>query len=105
MRGRLAALALAALCLARPGDVRLALGAESALASDEAAIVHVLSRFGFGPRPGDVERVKAMGLEAWIERQMNPQRLDDRAAEQALAALPTLTMSIAELQSTYPRPK
>src|SRR5262249_36490812 len=41
----------------------------------------------------------------WIDRQMDPRRLDDRATEQALTALPTLTMSIAELQSKYPRPK
>jgi uncharacterized protein (DUF1800 family) len=104
VRGGLAALVLAALCLARAGDVLPALGEESAMPADEAAIVHALSRLGFGPRPGDVERVKAIGLASWIEWQMEPQRIDDRAAEQALAALPTLTMSIAELQSQYPRP-
>jgi uncharacterized protein (DUF1800 family) len=105
MRGRLAVLVLAALCLARAGDIAPALGADSLMPSDEAAIVHALSRLGFGPRPGDVERVKAIGLATWIERQMDPRRLDDRATDQALAALPTLTMSIAELQTRYPRPK
>jgi uncharacterized protein (DUF1800 family) len=72
--------------------------------ADEAAIVHALSRLAFGARPGDVERVKAIGVAAWIDRQLDPRRLDDRAAEQALATLPTLTMSIAELQREYPRP-
>jgi uncharacterized protein (DUF1800 family) len=101
----LAAIVLAALFAAPAGDVRPALGAPPAMPSDEAAIVHALSRLGFGPRPGDVERVKSIGLPAWIDRQMDPRRLDDRATEQALTALPTLTMSIAELQSKYPRPK
>ncbi|HEV8585489.1 MAG TPA: DUF1800 domain-containing protein [Methylomirabilota bacterium] len=71
---------------------------------DDAAIVHALARLGFGPRPGDVERAKAMGLATWIERQLAPERLDDRAAQQALAALPTLTMSLADLRRAYPRP-
>jgi len=101
----LAAIVLAALFAAPAGDVRPALGAPPATPSDGAAIVHALSRLGFGPRPGDVERVKSIGLPAWIDRQMDPRRLDDRATEQALTALPTLTMSIAELQSKYPRPK
>ena len=94
-----------ALYLARTNDVRPALAADPTIPSDEAAIVHALSRLAFGPRPGDVERVKATGLAAWIDGQMDPRRLDDRATEQALTALPTLTMSIAELQATYPRPK
>ncbi len=71
---------------------------------DDAAIVHALTRLGFGPRPGDVERVRALGLGAWIERQLEPRRLDDRGAERALAALPTLTMSTADLHREYPRP-
>jgi uncharacterized protein (DUF1800 family) len=72
--------------------------------SDDAAIVHAVSRLGFGPRPGDVERVRAMGLAAWIERQLDPGRIDDRTAREALAALPTLTMSLADLRREYPRP-
>jgi uncharacterized protein (DUF1800 family) len=72
--------------------------------ADDAAIVHALTRLGFGPRPGDVERVRAMGLPAWIERQLEPRRLDDRAAERALAPLRTLSMPLAELRREYPRP-
>jgi len=72
--------------------------------ADDAAIVHALSRLAFGARPGDIERVKAIGLAAWIERQLEPRRLDDRAVEQTLATLPSLPMSIAELHKEYPRP-
>ena len=45
-----------------------------------------------------------MGLAAWLERQLQPERIDDSAVERDLAALPTLGMSIAELQRAYPRP-
>src|SRR5204862_5166750 len=39
--------------------------------TEDQAILHALNRLGFGPRPGDVERVREMGLETWIERQLN----------------------------------
>jgi uncharacterized protein (DUF1800 family) len=68
------------------------------------ALVHVLRRVTYGPRPGDLERVKAVGLATWLERQLQPERIDDSAVERGLAALPTLGMSIGELQRAYPRP-
>jgi len=100
MRRRLAAVLMVA-CLA--GAARLA-QAGGAVPSDDAAIVHALSRLGFGPRLGDVERVKAIGLSAWIERQLDPARIDDHAAMQTISVLPTLTMTTAQLQREYPRP-
>jgi uncharacterized protein (DUF1800 family) len=45
----------------------------------DAAVTHALNRLAFGPRPGEVARVKAEGLSHWIERQLNPDRIDDRA--------------------------
>ena len=38
----------------------------------EERVLHALNRFTFGPRPGDVEAVEAMGLERWFEQQLNP---------------------------------
>ena len=73
-------------------------------AASDVTILHVLQRLTYGPRPGDVARVKTIGLAAWLERQLDPARLDDAAVEGALGALPTLTMSIADLQRDYPRP-
>ena len=70
----------------------------------DAAVLHVLQRLTYGPRPGDVGRVAALGVDGWIERQLDPARIDDTAVEQALTALPTLTMSIADLHRDYPRP-
>ncbi len=58
--------------------------------SSEQAINQSLNRLTFGPRPGDVARVKSEGLKAWIERQLNPTKIDDRAMTDRLARLTTL---------------
>ena len=48
-------------------------------------ILHALNRMTFGPRPGDVAAVKAMGLDKWFESQLNPAQIDDSALEAKLA--------------------
>ena len=70
----------------------------------DARIVHVLNRIGYGPRPGDIERVRAMGLAAYIEQQLSPGPSSSPAVETALESLPTLRLSIPELLREYPRP-
>ncbi|MGH9914041.1 MAG: DUF1800 family protein, partial [Pyrinomonadaceae bacterium] len=67
-------------------------------------ILHVLNRLTFGARPGDVERVRAMGVDKFIEQQLNPEKIDDSAVVAKLAPFPSLTMSIAELYEKYPQP-
>lgn len=41
---------------------------------------HLLSRAGYGPWPGDLERVHKMGSDAWIDEQLAPDKIDDKAA-------------------------
>src|SRR3954470_15395406 len=43
--------------------------------SDAAEALHVLNRLAFGPSPGDLERVTRMGVSAWIDEQLHPERL------------------------------
>src|SRR5437899_3250458 len=74
------------------------------LSSDEA-ILHALNRLAYGPRPGDVERVRQMGLAKWIEQQLNPNSTDDKAMEARLQDYPTLRLSTAKLIDEYPQPK
>lgn len=69
--------------------------------TEEQRIVHVLNRIGFGPRPGDVERVKAMGLSTYIKQQLNPQSIDDASVEAKLSDFPILAYSNTELATTY----
>jgi len=72
--------------------------------SQEQRIVHVLNRLGFGARPGDVERVKAMGLERYINQQLNPEKIADTVAENKIKDLTVLNMPAAELYAKYPQP-
>jgi uncharacterized protein (DUF1800 family) len=60
---------------------------------DEATITHVLNRLTFGPRPGDVDKVRAMGLASWIDQQLHPERIDDAAAATLLPPLETAPAS------------
>jgi len=72
--------------------------------TEQQRILHVLNRLGFGARPGDVERVKAMGLENYINQQLSPEKISDSVAENKLAELSTLNMTTAELYGKYPQP-
>lgn len=66
-------------------------------------IAHLLGRITFGPRPGEIERVAGLGWETFLEQQLHPEQIDDRALERRLAAYPTLAMSNRELLDAYPR--
>src|SRR5688500_15615283 len=55
---------------------------------------HVLNRLAFGPRPGDVERVVAMGVDRWIDQQLRPDGVPDREADRLVAeAFPAMRQS------------
>jgi uncharacterized protein (DUF1800 family) len=72
--------------------------------SEEQRILHVLNRLGFGARPGDVERVKAMGIDNYINQQLFPEKINDSASEARLQNLETLRMTSAQLYEKYPQP-
>ena len=59
-------------------------GAAASLPGDPATLTHVLNRLTFGPRAGEVDRVRQMGLAAWIDQQLHPGRIDDHAAQARL---------------------
>lgn len=72
--------------------------------TEEQKILHVLNRLGFGARPGDVEKVKAMGLQKYIEQQLDPTSIPDNVAEAKVANIDVFNMSTAELFAKYPNP-
>jgi uncharacterized protein (DUF1800 family) len=47
------------------------------LAADQQ-VIHALNRLTFGARPGDVQKVRAIGLDKWVDQQLHPERIDDR---------------------------
>ncbi|HMC27473.1 MAG TPA: DUF1800 domain-containing protein [Verrucomicrobiae bacterium] len=76
----------------------------SDLTADEA-IFHALNRLAYGPRPGDIERIKRIGLSAWIDQQLNANSIDDKAVQARLDDLPALRLSTAKLIEDYPQAK
>jgi uncharacterized protein (DUF1800 family) len=68
-------------------------------------IAHVLSRLTYGARPGDFEKVKAMGVEAFINQQLDPDSIDNAAVIAKLRRLPTLGMATPVIIEQYTPPK
>jgi uncharacterized protein (DUF1800 family) len=85
-------------------SMKVPAGKSAAKLSEDQRILHVLNRLGFGARPGDMERVKAMGIDNYIAQQLWPEKIDDSASEAKLQNLETLRMSTAELYEKYPQP-
>jgi uncharacterized protein (DUF1800 family) len=69
--------------------------------TEDEAILHALNRLAYGPRPGDVERIRKMGLAKWVDQQLEPNSIDDSALDQRLEAYKTTTMSSEALLSKY----
>ena len=72
---------------------------------EQKRAVHALNRLTFGPRPGDVERVTAMGVDKWIDQQLHPDKIDDHALDARLAPFRTLRMDTRELVENFPPPQ
>lgn len=91
--------------------ISLAIGSPGAIAQksagavpsspDDRTIVHVLNRIGYGAAPADIERVRRMGLQAYIEQQLQPERLADASMAARLAQFETLARSSRELVEDY----
>jgi uncharacterized protein (DUF1800 family) len=76
----------------------------SGAAPDDRAIGHALGRLGFGARPGDVARIRATGLEKYIDQQLEPSKIEDRAVEERLKEFQTLGMDSSELAGKFYTP-
>ncbi|MEZ5347193.1 MAG: DUF1800 domain-containing protein [Pyrinomonadaceae bacterium] len=72
--------------------------------TEDQKIIHVLDRLGFGASPGDIERVKAIGIGKYIEQQLNPASIDNSAVDAKLKNYEILTMSTSDIFARYPNP-
>jgi len=72
--------------------------------TEDQKILHVLNRLGFGARPDDVEKVKSIGLQKYIDQQLNPASVTDTVADNKVKNLDISTMSTADLFAKYPNP-
>jgi uncharacterized protein (DUF1800 family) len=71
-------------------------------ADKQKQALHALDRLTFGPRPGDVQTVVAMGVDKWIDLQLHPDKIDDSAMQARLTNYRTLQMSSAEMLLQFP---
>src|SRR5438552_349335 len=69
---------------------------------EQKRAMHALNRLTFGPRPGDSNRVMAMGVDQWIDQQLHPDKIDDHALEARLAPLRTLRMDTRDIVENFP---
>ena len=77
------------------GDVPISQG-------EQRRALHALNRLTFGPRPGDVQRVAAMGVDRWIDLQLHPEKINDDGLDAHLQTFRTLRMSSKELAEDFP---
>src|SRR6266550_1610854 len=91
-----AALIVSFTCLAKaagPSDQKLPV---------DKQIVHVLNRLTFGPRPGDVEQVRRVGVDKWIDLQLHPDRIAENPVVQTkLMPLGTLQLPMWQILEKY----
>jgi uncharacterized protein (DUF1800 family) len=73
-----------------------------AASNEQKRAVHALNRLTFGPRPGDVQQVMAIGVDRWIDRQLHPEKIADKNVEARLEPLRTLRMSTKEILEDFP---
>lgn len=72
--------------------------------TENQKILHVLNRLGFGARPGDVEKVKAIGIKKYIDQQLDAVSIADPVAESKVQRLEIFNMTTAEVFAKYPNP-
>src|ERR1700735_2871433 len=70
--------------------------------SPDQKIVQALNRLTFGPRPGDIDQVRRMGLPKWIEQQLNPDQIaENPILEQRLKPLESIALPLGEVVARY----
>jgi uncharacterized protein (DUF1800 family) len=82
----------------------LPLSSAAPLPDDEKTIVHVLNRIGYGARPGDVERIRGLGLQKYLEQQLHPETIADSGMGARVAHLTTVELSSGEISRQYEQP-
>jgi uncharacterized protein (DUF1800 family) len=86
----------------RPGPDPSALAARTQTADQQ--VLHALARLTFGARPGDVERVRQLGVDRWIDEQLHPERIADAPAEAWAGDFEVVQKTAAQLEEAYQNP-
>src|SRR5579863_6076114 len=102
MKRSLLTIAAAALLVASISHPGTASGPFDQKLSPDQQIIQALNRLTFGPRPGDVDEVRRVGVSKWIELQLHPDRIPENPALEArLKPLESLRLDVAEIVKQY----
>jgi uncharacterized protein (DUF1800 family) len=97
------AMAAAAIFCAVPRGAKAGGRFETKLSTDQQ-IIQVVNRLTFGPRPGDVEQIRRLGVDKWVDLQLHPDRIPENPIlEEKLKPLETLRMEPGEIMAAYPQ--
>ena len=70
--------------------------------SKDEKLLMVLDRFTYGPRPGDLQKIRTLGVNGWFAQQLDPKSIDDSAMDARLAKYPAMQMPLEKLMEAYP---
>jgi uncharacterized protein (DUF1800 family) len=91
---------------AAAGSALVAAPAEAAAGSGPLVaadpIAHLLRRATYGPTPESLAEAKRLGVAGWLDRQLDPSKIDDAACDRLLARLPLAGASIAKVRASLP---
>jgi uncharacterized protein (DUF1800 family) len=73
--------------------------------SQEQKIIHFLNRTSFGPTREAIQKVNRLGIRAYLDEQLSPEKIPDSLVEEKLAQLKTMRLTSRELIELYPPPK
>jgi uncharacterized protein (DUF1800 family) len=73
--------------------------------TEDQKVIHFLNRTSFGPTREDVQKVNRLGIHAYLEEQLRPEKISDSLVEEKLAGLKTMRLSSRELIELYPPPR
>ena len=83
-------------------NATLSLPYKKAGLTDQQAAAHLISRFTYGAKTGDVERVVKMGIDKWLNQQVNGS-LEDDELNQALSKFEDINLTNTQVENIYPR--
>jgi uncharacterized protein (DUF1800 family) len=104
-RGSITAALCAAIALPQGLLAQMPVSVLPAPLTQREKTLHTLNRLTFGPRSEDEAAVQKMGLEAWFQRQLRPESIDDSALDARLDAYPAMRLSEEELIQRFPPPQ
>ena len=97
------AITAAALLCVLPGGTKAGGRFDAKLTKDQQ-ILQAVNRLTFGPRAGDVEEIRRIGVEKWVDLQLHPERIPENPVlDEKLKPLETLRMAPGEIMAAYPQ--